>query len=158
MNFYAALDMQETITDTSIAKLEHNVLSTNYKILVVSAKDSTRVSVENTLKNSTKLPNVRSYRSVEECVEYLNKNDVNLILSSYRFDLGNMDGRNLFDYLKTNNKTSSFIMIDEYTIYEASNLRRAGILLLPKPFNTAKIDKISKLLYVRYLTDLLKNK
>jgi CheY-like chemotaxis protein len=151
-----AIDIKERTKEDKLILMEQKICKSGFKILLVDDDKDVILSNLSSLQDLG-FCKVKTANSGEEAVDLMNQFNFNLILSDYKME-GGMTGFGLFTAIRNipSSIKPNFVLVTGYTAFEQEELKKAGILVLPKPFNLDKLRIVVEGFYLKYLEKIEK--
>ena len=156
-NIWGTKDDVKSVQCDAITKLEKLACKSGFKILLIE-DDLTQLSLLKDLLKESCFINVIIATSAEDGIKtILQTNNISLILSDYRMD-GDLTGYDVFKSTEDFKLRPMFIIMSGYDPAEVINLRKEGLLFIPKPYNNDNLMAIVNKIYVKYLEHIIREK
>lgn len=151
---YEAEDLKRKMDPVIKGKAESEIMRATFKVLVVSDSPRSQNIMLGVLRQELDFRSTTTVESLDEAKKIVLQYD--LVISSYR--MCSEDGLDLYKFIQASDthKKPMFIMAMDYGEYEANNLREAGIVTLPTPFQTGHLSLTVQAMYVKYLDELVR--
>lgn len=145
---YNANAIEEGSTDDRLAFLETKFCRSMFKILVVDDNKEVAEILFDNIKDLG-FENVKLAHSGEEAIELMKKHRFTMILSDYK--MPGVTGFHVFKAAQEFAPEAIFVMVSGYTDFEQDSMKKAGVLVLPKPYSVEKLHKIVKGFYRKFI-------
>lgn len=156
-SIWGTKDAEHKVKDDSITKLEKLTCKSGFKILLIE-DDLTQLSMLRDILKDNEYINIVVSTSAEEAIEEIHKNhNISLILSDYRME-GDLNGYDVYKETKDYKFRPMFIIMSGYVTSEMVNLKKQGLLFLPKPYNIDNLVNIINRVYVKHLEHIIRGR
>jgi len=154
-SIWGVRDNIDSVQSDAIGKLEKLACKSGFKILLIE-DDLIQLSMLRELLKEECFVNVIVSNSAEDAIGHIIKNNkISLILSDYRME-GDLTGYDVFKATKKFKLRPMFVVMSGYVPSEVLNLKKEGLLFLPKPYNVDNLISIVNKVYVKYLEHNIK--
>lgn len=141
----------------ALFKLERLACRSGFKILVIE-DDLIQLGMLRDILKDNCFTNVITATSAEEgIVCLLNNRNISLILTDYRMD-GDLNGYDVFKTTTDFKLRPMVIIMSGYEPAEILNLKKEGLLFLPKPYKSDNLVTIINKVYVKYIEYIIRGK
>lgn len=149
MAMYEAEDLRYKMQPQVLAANESAVVRGMFRVLIVADSVRSQATMLQCIRVNLNFTNVVAVDSVAEAIEKLDQGEFDVVVSAYR--MSKADGTEIHKHIEDRANKPFFIIATDYSDYEAVNLRKSGIIVLPKENSREDLELTFKAVYTRFI-------